>query len=178
MMEKTDYVIVIDPSKCTGCHGCEMACSMGHFGKNGTFYSRIRIQEFRDICTFIPVTCQACEEAPCIKVCPMGARKRIESGAVITDEDACIGCQACIYACPLGAPVMNPDTGKTMSCDQCLDDEDGPACARACTMQGALKYVPKYQASKDKASKFAWSMKDEFKPQGTGDEKNTGVGFA
>jgi len=55
-----------------------------------------------------------------------------------------------------------------MSCDQCLDDEDGPACARACTMQGALKYVPKYQASKDKASKFAWVLKDEFKPHDEG----------
>jgi Fe-S-cluster-containing dehydrogenase component len=38
---------------------------------------------------------------------------------VVTDEDRCIGCRACAYICPFGAPVVNPDSGKTMTCDLC-----------------------------------------------------------
>lgn len=177
-MKKKEMVIVIDPEKCTGCHGCEMACAMNHGDKCSSLLSRIRITEFREVNTFIPVTCQGCEEAPCMKVCPMGARVRLESGAVDTNKDACIGCNACIYACPLGAPVINPETGKSMSCDQCADDPKGPACVRACTMQGALQYVPKTQVSKVKGKTFTWKLKEEFKPQTMSkDEDNPKVGF-
>lgn len=100
-------VIVVDPDKCVGCHSCEMACSLKNFQKCSPLLSRIRIQEFREVNTYIPIVCQACENAACIKVCPMGARIRLESGAVITNESACIGCRACIYACPFAAPVVN-----------------------------------------------------------------------
>lgn len=163
-MQKKEMVIVIDPAKCTGCHSCEMACSMAHFGKSSSLLSRIRITEFREVNTFIPITCHVCEEALCIKVCPLGARIRLESGAVITNEEVCIGCRACIYACPFGAPVVNPESGKTMSCDQC-DGEEEPWCVKACIMQGALIYAPKCQASNVKARSFAMSLKDEYKPQ-------------
>lgn len=159
-----EKVIVIDPAKCTGCHSCEMACSMAHFGKSSPLLSKIRIVEFRDANTFIPINCQSCEEAPCIKVCPLGARIRLASGAVITSEEACIGCRACIYACPFGAPVVNPENGKTMTCDQCAGEEE-PWCVKACIMQKALVYVPKYQASNVKARSFAWTLKEEYKPQ-------------
>jgi Fe-S-cluster-containing dehydrogenase component len=177
-MAKKEMVIVIDPEKCTGCHGCEMGCSMNHSDVCSPLQSRIRIHEFRDVNTYIPVTCQACEEAFCIKVCPMGARMRLESGAVVTNEKACIGCNACIYACPLSAPVINPDTGKSMSCDQCKDDPKGPACVRACTMQGALQYVAKEQVSKVKGKSFTWKLKEQYKPQAAmEDSKNLKVGF-
>lgn len=173
-----EKVLVIDPDKCTGCHSCEMACSMKHFGKNHPNYSRIRIQEFRDINTFIPITCQGCEEAPCMKVCPMGARMRLESGAVVTNEDACIGCRACIYVCYCGAPVINPETGKTMTCNLCEGDEMGPWCVKACTMQKALQFVPKEQVSKVAGKSFAWAMKEEFKPQAAKDDDKFGFSFA
>jgi len=170
MADLYEKVIVIDPDKCAGCHSCEMACSMKNFGKNHPYYSRIRIQEFREVNTFIPVTCQACEEAVCMKVCPMGARYRDANGAVVTNEDACIGCRACIYACPFGAPVINPDTGKTMTCNKCVGEET-PWCVRACTMQGALQYVPKHMVSKVTSRKFAWELKEEYKPKGAKDEE-------
>ena len=176
-MQKGEMVIVINPEKCTGCHGCEMACSMAHFGKTSSLLSRLRITEFREVNTFIPITCQACEESLCIKVCPMGARHRLDSGAVVTNEDACIGCRACIYACPFGAPVVNPESGKTMSCDQCVDEEE-PWCVRACVMQEALRYVPKCQASAVKARSFAWTLKEEYKPKGIKEDGGTGFSFA
>lgn len=169
-MNLKEKVIVIDPDKCAGCHSCEMACSMKHFSKCHPNYSRVRIHEFRDVNTFIPITCQACDDAPCMKVCPMGARVRLESGAVVTNDDACIGCRACVYACPMGAPAVNPETGKTMTCNLC-EGEEKPWCVRACTMQGALQCVPKYQVSRVMGRKFAWILKDEYKPQGVKEEE-------
>lgn len=169
MPDLKEKVIVIDPEKCTGCHSCEMACAMKNFGKSHPYYSRIRITEFRDVNTFIPITCQQCEEASCIKVCPMGARYRLENGAVVTNQDACIGCKACVYACYSGAPVINPDTGKTMTCDKCAGEEE-PWCVRSCNMQHALQYVPKYMVSNASGSKYAWELREEYKPKDTKEE--------
>lgn len=164
MAENGKKVIVIDPDKCTGCHSCEMACSMKHFGVCGTAYSRIRVHEFRDINTFIPMMCQGCEDAPCMKVCPMNARIRIENGAVVTDEEKCIGCRACMYACPFGAPVVNPETGKIMTCNLCADDELGPWCVRACTMQQALMLVDEKDAARAKGREWATLVKEQYAP--------------
>lgn len=158
-----EKVIFVDPDKCTGCHSCEMACSIAHFGKNHPKYSRIRIREFRDVNTFIPVTCQQCEDAPCIDVCPRNARRREPSGAVVTDEDSCIGCLTCFQACPYGAPQINPENGKVMTCDLCKDEEE-PWCVFACTMNGALKLVDRDNVSAAASEKYAWDMKEEFKP--------------
>jgi len=171
MPVKTRKVIVVDPDKCVGCHSCEMACSIKHFNVCSPYYSRIRIQEFREVNTFIPVTCQACEEASCITVCPMNARYRLESGAVVTDEERCIGCRACIYSCPFGAPVVNPDTGKVMSCDLCLDDELGPWCVKACTMQKALQFVDAADAATAKGREWARLLKEEYQPPGAGEDE-------
>lgn len=172
-------VLIVDPDQCAGCHSCEMACSMKHFGKCHPNYSRVRIHEFRDVNTFIPVVCQACEEAPCIKTCPKGARVRRENGAVVTNEEACIGCRACVSVCHAAAPVINPDTGKPMTCDQCEGDAGGPWCVRACVMQGALLYVPIDQVSKVLGRKFAWALKEEFKPKlSKEEEEQFGFSFA
>jgi len=170
-------VIVIDPDKCTGCHSCEMACSIKHFAKCSPLLSRIQIQEFRDVNTFIPITCVACEDAPCIKVCPMGARIRLESGAVVTNEDVCLGCRACIYTCPFGAPVIDPENGKAMSCDLCNDDLLGPWCVKACTMQGALQFVDIEKCSKTVGRGFAYTLKEEYAPQAVQKEAEASFSF-
>ncbi len=177
MALKEERIIVIDPDKCTGCHSCEMACSMKHFHLNNPLYSRIRIHEFRDVNTFIPVMCQACEDAPCMKVCPMNARIRLESGAVVTDENLCIGCKACISACPFGAPVINPDTGKTISCDLCMGDELGPWCVFACTMQEALRFVDAKDAAKAKGRQWAKITAQGYEPPAVSKDIEWGASF-
>jgi carbon-monoxide dehydrogenase iron sulfur subunit len=131
--------ILIDPEKCSGCRLCEMACAMIHTGRCSPEHSRIRILSFAGGSSHVPLLCQACEHAPCIKCCPMNARGRTAEGAVVTDADRCIGCRACLYICPFATPVVNPDTGKTMTCDLCADDGTGPWCVKACRDCGALK---------------------------------------
>jgi len=163
-MPKQLKVIAIDPGKCTGCHSCEMACAIMHTGKCSTYLSNIRIHEFRDVNTFVPVSCMACEDAVCMKVCPMDARVRLLNGAVSTNEVRCIGCRACTYSCPFGAVLVNPETGKTMSCDLCQGDENGPWCVRACGMQHALQYVDVLDAARVRGRSWAMVVKEEHAP--------------
>ena len=128
----------IDSTKCTACHLCTIACSMKHHGVVNPKLSRIKISQFQNKELNIPVICLACETAPCIKVCPVNARKRASNGSVVTDTDICIGCKACVYVCPVSCLVENPYTGQTMTCDMCEGDETGPWCVTACKNEGAL----------------------------------------
>lgn len=137
-METRREQLRIDPGKCTACQRCTIACAMKHHGRVDPRLSRIKILQFQNQGLNVPVVCMACENAPCINVCPMNARKRTANGSVITDTDVCIGCRACVYICPVSSPTANPHTGRTMTCDMCEDDDAGPWCVTACRFEGAL----------------------------------------
>lgn len=154
-METRREQIVVDPQKCTACHQCTMACAMKHYGRINPQLARIKIIELKDQKMNVPVICMACEDAPCIKVCPMNARVRLLNGAVVTNTDVCIGCRACIYICPAAAPAVNPYTGRTMTCDLCEGDDTGPWCVTACKDQGALKICKTDEALMEKTRKQA-----------------------
>jgi Fe-S-cluster-containing dehydrogenase component len=63
-------------------------------------------------------------------------QKRTKDGIVFVDHNLCVGCKACITACPWGAPQWNPEIGKVVKCDYCKDRVDmglKPACVTICT---------------------------------------------
>ncbi len=89
-----------------------------------------------------PRSCLHCETPACVTVCPTGASyKRAEDGIVLVDEDKCIGCQLCSWACPYGAREYSAVEGVMKKCTLCVDriynenleeSERQPACVQAC----------------------------------------------
>jgi len=158
-------ILIVEPEKCDGCRDCEKECSLFHFGVADPDLSFIRIKEDGHFGSFIPVVCVACEEAPCIDVCPMNARERRENGAVVTNQDRCIGCRACLYACPFGAVQINRETGKSGSCDLCREDREGPRCVKACAKQKALLYVSSTVVRRIRGEGSVETIKQVLRPQ-------------
>jgi sulfite dehydrogenase (quinone) subunit SoeB len=89
-----------------------------------------------------PRSCLHCETPACVTVCPTGASyKRAEDGIVLVDEDKCIGCKLCSWACPYGAREYSEVEGVMKKCTLCIDriynehlaeEEREPACVQAC----------------------------------------------
>lgn len=93
-----------------------------------------------------------CTNAACVKVCPSGALYHTGYGTVALNQRACIGCKACVSACPFDVPRYNPVTEKIYKCDLCygrLKDGQQPACVLSCPT-GALSIGEK-EAMIDKA---------------------------
>lgn len=108
-MEANPFVIA-DAGKCIGCKACELACFAVHNRENGvsaavgtiTIPVIPRLYVTKAGRSAAPVQCRHCENAPCAAACPVGAIRQ-ENGAILIDEERCIGCKACALACPFGA---------------------------------------------------------------------------
>ena len=134
---------------CTGCKCCEVACKDKNELPIGTFFRRTTDYEGGLFPAVWSATltngCNQCDNPACVAACPVGAIvKESKYGAVVQDHEACIGCQACVEACPYGQPVYFADEGKTRKCDSCiqwLENGMQPACVGACSTR-ALKWGP------------------------------------
>ena len=129
----------VNPSLCTGCRTCELACSFAH-AENGK-QARTRIYPlpagFPDL--FVPVVCLQCDDAACAKACLVNAITRNpETGAMDLDQDKCVKCMACVSACPFGCAMVDTTLDRVIKCDLCGGD---PACAKFCPTK-ALTYKP------------------------------------
>lgn len=138
-MSKT---LVINPEKCNACRSCEWACSLHN--QNVINKPMIRIVKWLARGVEVPMVCLQCELAMCEKVCPMEAIKRNEdTGALVVDEDTCIGCKLCVYACPFGGIYFDTEERKVLKCNLCGGD---PVCAKICPTE-ALQYVEPMRAN-------------------------------
>ena len=66
-------MLMIYPDRCTGCQNCTLACSVFHDGEFRPHTSRIQVTTWEMEGFSMPTTCQQCEDAPCVAVCPTGA---------------------------------------------------------------------------------------------------------
>jgi Fe-S-cluster-containing dehydrogenase component len=141
----TQYAIAFDLNRCVGCMACNAACKTANDVPIGKFWNRIvRIgpnpayegAQWPDIeWYYLPMQCQHCVDAPCVSVCPTGASTKLDDGTVQIDSDVCIGCQACVPACPYGVRYLNEDLNVVQKCNMCHDlVEDGklPQCVEQC----------------------------------------------
>ena len=107
----TRYGMVVDLSHCTGCRACMVACKVENNTPQDIFWmhvSRFEEGEYPNVLVwFLPRPCMHCDNAPCAKVCPSGARYQREDGLVATDSETCIGCRYCHAVCPYGVNYYN-----------------------------------------------------------------------
>ena len=149
-------VLVTDYEKCTGCRICELVCSVKHEGVSNPSRSRIKVMKWESEGRYVPMSCQQCESAPCMLICPVKAISRDESlNRVKVDYDVCIGCRMCVAICPFGAMGFDVLAKKVMKCDLCDGD---PQCARFCDVHAVSYLEANEQSVKKKrtvADKFS-----------------------
>ena len=134
--QKRRWAMFIDVSKCYGCYACMTACAAENNVPIGVFRTWIeRWATKGGTVIFVPKQCNHCENAPCVKPCPTGATYKTEDGLVLVNDDLCIGCGACIQACPYGARFYNPIKGVVDKCTFCshrIYQGKLPACVETC----------------------------------------------
>lgn len=133
-------VMLIDLDRCIGCLSCEVACvqekGLEKFGVRPMRVLRVEGLHSEPDAFFVPMNCFHCDPAPCVLACPTSAmRRREKDNIVFVEETLCIGCKACIIACPYGAISFNPATMKVDKCDYCYERVDKgllPSCVSKC----------------------------------------------
>lgn len=141
-------LLVVNAAKCTGCLRCEINCTMVNDGKVSSYISRVKTM--RNLYfntdgakglsagdfTFFPDTCRQCKDPACGNACPQKAIVADPTtGARVVDQEKCIGCGACVTACPWHMPTVDPETKKSTKCISC------GSCAQGCPT-GALSIIP------------------------------------
>ena len=124
-------------NRCLGCEECVEACSKAHGGEARSFVVVV------DGYFPFPLSCRHCEDAPCRSVCPSDAIQRNEFGALVLNQERCIGCHSCVQICPFGALATSPINGAVLKCDLCPDlQAEGldPACVASCP-KGAIEFT-------------------------------------
>lgn len=131
--------MLIDLRTCIGCHACSVACKAEFDVPLGVFRDTVKYVEEGKYPQakrhFIPVLCNHCEEAPCLKACPTGAIVRLEDGEVVINKGDCNVNRFCMGACPYGAIYIDPEERVAQKCTFC-EHRTGqglqPACVEAC----------------------------------------------
>lgn len=138
-----NFGFLIDASRCIDCRACLVACSV----ENNVSMKNTRIWiketgvtgEFPDLKRYTaPFHCMHCVDPSCVSACTVGALQQNEDGIIVYDDDRCIGCRYCMYACPFEVPHFewSKQFSLITKCDLCVsrlaEGETEPACAATC----------------------------------------------
>ncbi len=139
------YGFVIDQTRCIGCHACTVACKSENDVPVGDFRTWVKYTEigvFPQVRRhFAVLRCNHCTNAPCVTICPVTALAKRPDGIVDLDRDVCIGCKACMQACPYDALYLNEDSGSAEKCHYCahrVDQGLEPACVVVCPEEAII----------------------------------------
>jgi Fe-S-cluster-containing dehydrogenase component/formate-dependent nitrite reductase membrane component NrfD len=136
---------VIDHTRCIGCHACTTACKSENevpLSVTRTYVKHVDVGEFPNTRRAHQVTrCNQCTHAPCVTACPTTAMFKRADGIVDFDKSICIGCKACMAACPYDAIFINPEDHAAEKCNFCAHRIDmglEPACVVVCPTEAIL----------------------------------------
>ncbi|MGH9540799.1 MAG: 4Fe-4S dicluster domain-containing protein [Terriglobales bacterium] len=139
------YGFVIAQDRCIGCHACTVACKEEHQVPIGVFRTWVKIIEQGSFPhaqrAFGVMRCNHCDAAPCTAICPTSALFRRSNGIIDFDSSRCVGCKACMQACPYDALYLDPASNTAAKCNFCAHRvERGlePACVIVCPTQAIL----------------------------------------
>jgi Fe-S-cluster-containing dehydrogenase component/formate-dependent nitrite reductase membrane component NrfD len=134
-----NYGFVINNNRCIGCHACSTACKSENevpLGVHRTWVKYVERGTYPDAQrSFLVTRCNHCENPPCARICPVTAMYQRDDGIVEFDPDQCIGCKACMQACPYDAIHVDPETNTVAKCHYCAHRVDvglEPACVVVC----------------------------------------------
>jgi anaerobic dimethyl sulfoxide reductase subunit B (iron-sulfur subunit) len=140
----SQYGFNFDKEKCIGCQACEVACQIWN--------DSIQTMKWRNVETSmkgtyplitsvnVSLACMHCGDAACKKACPRTAiSKDEETGRVTVDQQRCVGCMLCLWACPFAAPQLGVK-GRMEKCTFCEDRPVGMkrACEEICPTQAIV----------------------------------------
>ena len=139
------YGMAIDLDRCIRCRTCYVICKVMHDIPNQfearKKYTRLRFIE-PEIGTypnvhrhFLPIHCMQCDNPACVAVCPSNALTIDDNNLIRFDRTKCIGCGACVEACPYNARYLNEEKGIADGCDFCADrvaEGKQPWCVERC----------------------------------------------
>lgn len=134
-----NYGFLIRNDRCIGCHACSTACKSENevpLGVNRTWVKSVETGVYPNVRRHFQVTrCNHCANPPCVRICPVTAMYQREDGIVEFDPDVCIGCKACLQACPYDAIHIDPESGTAAKCHFCAHRVEmnlEPACVVVC----------------------------------------------
>ena len=124
----------VRPTECTHCRNCELACAFYHSGAPTPIGPRV-IEVQRVDTVPVPLTCLHCDDAACVKACPVEAITMNPVTNALEVNDRCFGCKACVAACPFGAMYFRDDQQVAIKCDLC---QGNPTCAAFCPTEALV----------------------------------------
>ncbi len=140
-----NYAWVIDQTKCIGCHACSTACKSENdvpLGVFRTWVKAVEVGEFPNVRRhFAVLRCNHCADPPCVEICPVTAMFQRADGIVDIAHDRCIGCKACMQACPYDAIHIDPGQDTVAKCHFCAHRIDNgllPACVVVCPVEALV----------------------------------------
>jgi len=116
--------LIVDVARCDNCRNCFLAAKDEHIGNDFPGYAAAQPEEVHawvDIVSrergkwpvveahFMPVMCNHCDDAPCMKAAKNDAVKKREDGIVIIDPEKSKGQKQIVDACPYGAIWWNEE---------------------------------------------------------------------